>query len=98
MVEHYGACEDVAMNFLIADIVKKPPIKILPQKSFQDLYSKTIKHSQLAQLHEHRQKCMGTLVEIFGYMPLMKSQVRMDPLLYRDPVSNLRKQYRLLEV
>lgn len=98
MVEHYGACEDVAMNFLVADIVKKPPIKILPQKSFQDLYSKTIKHSQLAQLHEHRQKCMGTLVEIFGYMPLMKSQVRMDPLLYRDPVSNLRKQYRLLEV
>lgn len=98
MVEHYGACEDIAMNFLVADITKKPPIKILPQKLFQDLYSRNTKHSQLVQLHDHRQKCMDTLVEIFGYMPLMTSQVRMDPLLYRDPVSNLRKQYRLLEV
>lgn len=98
IVEHLGACEDIAMNFLVADIAKKPPIKILPQKVFQDLYSKNTKHSKLVQLHEHRQRCMETLVDIFGYMPLIKSQVRMDPLLYKDPVSNLRKQYRLLEV
>jgi len=98
MVEHHGACEDIAMNFLVADITKKPPIKMLPQKTFQELYSKNTKHSKLLQLFERRQRCMETLVDIFGYMPLVKSQVRMDPLLYRDPVSNLRKQYRLLEV
>ena len=98
MVEHHGACEDIAMNFLVADIARKPPIKILPQKTFEDLYNKNTKQSKLLQLFEHRQRCMETLVDIFGYMPLVKSQVRMDPLLYRDPVSNLRKQYRLLEV
>lgn len=98
MVEHHGTCEDIAMNFLVADITRKPPIKILPQKTFEDLYSKNTKHSKLVQLFEHRQRCMGTLEEIFGYMPLVKSKVRLDPLLYRDPVSNLRKQYRLIEV
>ena len=97
-VEHHGTCEDIAMNFLVADITRKPPIKILPQKTFEDLYSKNTKHSKLVQLFEHRQRCMETLVDIFGYMPLVKSQVRLDPLLYRDPVSNLRKQYRLIEV
>ncbi|KAL9962988.1 hypothetical protein ACROYT_G032148 [Oculina patagonica] len=97
MVEHYGTCEDLAMNFLVADITRKPPIKILPQKLFQDLYNRNTKYSKLVQLFELRQRCMESLVEIFGYMPLVKSQIRMDPLLYKDPVSNLRKQYRLLE-
>lgn len=97
MVEHYGTCEDIAMNFLVADVTRKPPIKILPQKTFQDLYSRNSKYSKLVQLFDLRQRCMESLVDIFGYMPLLMSQVRMDPLLYKDPVSNLRKQYRLLE-
>lgn len=97
MVEHYGTCEDLAMNFLVADITRKPPIKILPQRSFQDLFSRNTRYSRLVQLFEMRQRCMESLVDIFGYMPLVKSQIRMDPLLYKDPVSNLRKQYRLLE-
>ena len=85
------------MNFLVADITRKPPIKILPQKTFQDLYSRNSKYSKLVQVFDLRQRCMESLVDIFGYMPLLTSQVRMDPLLYKDPVSNLRKQYRLLE-
>ena len=86
------------MNFLVADITRKPPIKILPQKPLQDLFNRNSRYSRLAQVFEHRQRCMETLGDVFGYMPLVKSQVRMDPLLYRDPVSNLRKRYRLLEV
>lgn len=30
-------------------------------------------------------------------MPLLRSNVRLDPVLYRDPVSNLRKKYRQIE-
>lgn len=97
MVEHHGTCEDLAMNFLVADITRKPPIKILPQKTFYDLNSRSARYSKLVQLFDQRQRCMESLVDIFGYMPLVKSQIRMDPLLYKDPVSNLRKKYRLLE-
>lgn len=80
MVEHYGTCEDLAMNFLVADITRKPPIKILPQRSFQDLFNRNTRYSRLVQLFEMRQRCMESLVDIFGYMPLVKSQIRMDPL------------------
>lgn len=31
-------------------------------------------------------------------MPLIRSNLRMDPMLYRDPVSNLRKKYRQIEL
>jgi glucuronyl/N-acetylglucosaminyl transferase EXT1 len=34
----------------------------------------------------------------FGYMPLLKSATRMDPILFKDPVSNFRKKYRKLEL
>lgn len=44
-----------------------------------------------------RQTCMQEFVTIFGYMPLIKSQTRFDPLLFKDPVSNLRKKYRKIE-
>lgn len=97
MVEHHGTCEDLAMNFLVADITGKPPIKVLAQQKFQDLNSANTRYSKLVQLFEQRQRCMESLVDIFGYMPLVKSYVRMDPSLHKDPVSNLRKQYRLLE-
>ena len=96
MVERHGACEDLAMNFLVADVTSLAPIKVLPQKSYREMpISKMPKHSKVFEI---KQKCMATLEEVFGYMPLKKSQARMDPLLYRDPVSNLRKRYRLLEV
>ena len=44
-----------------------------------------------------RQTCLNTFVALFGYMPLIRSAVRFDPVLYKDPVSNLRKKYRQME-
>ncbi|KAG8170436.1 hypothetical protein JTE90_011400, partial [Oedothorax gibbosus] len=35
---------------------------------------------------------------VFGYMPLVRSSTRLDPVLFKDPVSNLRKKYRKMEV
>lgn len=45
-----------------------------------------------------RQSCLNTFVAVFGYMPLLKSNMRLDPVLYKDAVSNLRKKYRQIEV
>ena len=44
-----------------------------------------------------RQKCMHEVAEFWGDMPLKRSQVRIDPVLYRDDVSVIRKRYRQLE-
>ncbi len=34
---------------------------------------------------------------MFGYLPLKKSASRLDPVLFKDPVSNTRKKYRKIE-
>ncbi|NXN05159.1 EXT1C protein, partial [Sylvia borin] len=40
-----------------------------------------------------RQDCLDQLANWFGYMPLVSSQLRLDPVLYKDQVSVLRKKY-----
>ncbi len=45
-----------------------------------------------------RQKCINQFASAFGYMPLMKSSFRLDPVLFKDAVSNARKKYRQLEL
>lgn len=45
-----------------------------------------------------RQSCLNTFAAVFGYMPLVRSRLRLDPVLFKDPVSNLRKKYRQIEL
>lgn len=40
---------------------------------------------------------MNTFASWFGYMPLIHSQMRLDPVLFKDQVSILRKKYRDIE-
>lgn len=44
-----------------------------------------------------RQDCLNQLAHWFGYMPLVSSQLRLDPVLFKDQVSVLRKKYPSLE-
>lgn len=44
-----------------------------------------------------RQECVNSFASWFGYMPLVHSQFRLDPLLFKDQVSVLRKKYKDLE-
>uniref|UniRef100_A0A8C3SB48 Exostosin GT47 domain-containing protein n=1 Tax=Chelydra serpentina TaxID=8475 RepID=A0A8C3SB48_CHESE len=44
-----------------------------------------------------RQDCLNQFAAWFGYMPLVHSQLRLDPVLFKDQVSVLRKKYRHLE-
>lgn len=44
-----------------------------------------------------RQDCLNQLADWFSYMPLVSSQLRLDPVLYKDQVSVLRKKYPRLE-
>ncbi|TSL47526.1 Exostosin-1 [Bagarius yarrelli] len=44
-----------------------------------------------------RQSCMNSFAAWFGFMPLVHSQLRLDPVLFKDQVSILRKKYRDIE-
>lgn len=33
-----------------------------------------------------------------SYMPLLRSNLRLDPVLFKDQVSNLRKKYHQIEL
>jgi len=44
-----------------------------------------------------RQECINTFANWFGYMPLVHSQFRLDPVLFKDQVSVFRKKYKDLE-
>lgn len=44
-----------------------------------------------------RQTCMNAFSHWLGFMPLLHSQMRLDPVLFRDQVSILRKKYRDIE-
>lgn len=44
-----------------------------------------------------RQTCMNKFASWFGAMPLIHSQMRLDPVLFKDQVSILRKKYRDIE-
>ncbi|NWY35110.1 EXT1B protein, partial [Pheucticus melanocephalus] len=44
-----------------------------------------------------RRDCLDRLADWFGYMPLVSSRLRLDPVLFKDQVSVLRKKYPSLE-
>lgn len=83
-------CLDVSTNFLISDITGKPPLKVT-----QRLHLKH--HSHNKQLDSSYSSCINLLSNAYGYIPLKYSMVRADPVLFKDDVSILRKEFRKLE-
>ncbi|XP_076361020.1 exostosin-1-like [Tachypleus tridentatus] len=101
-VDQSQNCEDILMNFLVSHVTKLPPIKVTQRKNYKESMVVDGKMYPIPWNDpDHfiqRQACMTTFVEIFGYMPLVRSSLRLDPVLFKDPVSNLRKRYRKLEL
>ena len=95
-------CQDIVLNFVVSHITRLPPIKILDRKPYKDnimnLYKQHSATEDQFRKFERRKQCFEILVDEFGYMPLVYTNVRFDPVLYKDPISNFRKKYRLLEV
>ncbi|NXQ94371.1 EXT1C protein, partial [Sagittarius serpentarius] len=96
LVDSLAACEDILMNVLVAAVTKLPPIKVTQRKQHKE----TVKGTTGAAGGWHfsqRQDCLNQLADWFGYMPLVSSQLRLDPVLFKDQVSVLRKKYPRLE-
>ncbi|XP_018791954.1 PREDICTED: exostosin-1 [Bactrocera latifrons] len=96
-VQQSSNCEDILMNLLVSHVTRKPPIKVTQRKGYKD---RETGHSPWNDPDHfiQRQSCLNTFAAVFGYMPLIRSNLRLDPVLYRDPVSNLRKKYRQIEL
>uniref|UniRef100_A0A4W3JG31 N-acetylglucosaminyl-proteoglycan 4-beta-glucuronosyltransferase n=1 Tax=Callorhinchus milii TaxID=7868 RepID=A0A4W3JG31_CALMI len=100
MVDQMANCEDILMNFLVSAITKLPPIKVTQKKQYKETMmqqgSKTSRWADPDHFAQ-RQTCMNTFASWFGVMPLIHSQMRLDPILFKDQVSILRKKYRDIE-
>ncbi|XP_059618949.1 exostosin-2 [Phlebotomus argentipes] len=84
-VDDHMNCEDIAMNFLVANITRKPPIKVTPRKKFKcpectntEMLSADINHML------ERSACIDRFANIYGTMPLKTVEWRADPVLFRD--------------
>ncbi|XP_026719034.1 exostosin-like 1 [Athene cunicularia] len=100
LVDGLAACEDILMNVLVAAVTKLPPIKVTQRKQHKDMVSQQVKGTAGAaggRRFSQRQDCLNQLADWFGYMPLVSSQLRLDPVLFKDQVSVLRKKYPRLE-
>lgn len=87
-------CLDIAMNFLVSHITHRPPVKVTHRK---ELTKTQDSPAVLQKLSSDRVACLNMIVTAYGSVPLRSSYVRMDPVLFKDNVSMLRKEYRKLE-
>ncbi|XP_013877902.1 exostosin-1b [Austrofundulus limnaeus] len=100
MVDQLANCEDILMNFLVSAVTKLPPIKVTQKKQYKEtMMGQSSRASRWADPDHfaQRQTCMNKFASWFGTMPLIHSQMRLDPVLFKDQVSILRKKYRDIE-
>ncbi|NXI90564.1 EXT1C protein, partial [Psophia crepitans] len=100
LVDGLAACEDILMNLLVAAATKLPPIKVTQRKQHKETVPQQVKGAAgtaSGRRLSQRQDCLARLADWFGHMPLVSSQLRLDPVLFKDQVSVLRKKYPRLE-
>jgi len=89
-------CQDILFNFLVSHFSKKSPIKVTQRKRMTAKRETEDLDLRLQNFNQ-KQECMTRFSEDFGEMPLILSQTRLDPVLFKDPVSNRRKKYKKME-
>eukprot|EP00794_Sanderia_malayensis_P017248 gene17248-18972_t len=77
-------CEDIAMNFLIANLTRKAPIKVTARKRFicEQCTSNETLWSETSFIK--RTECLNVFTGLFGNMPLKTVEFRADPALYKE--------------
>lgn len=87
-------CEDIAMNFLVANVTRKAPIKVTPRKKFKcPECTNTEMLSADARHMSQRSACIARFAEIYGHMALQPVEFRADPLQYRETGSGIPHAY-----
>ena len=89
-------CEDIAMNFLVANATGKAPIKIGPRKKFKCSTPQCNNVDMLSNYQTHlteRSECVNFLTEMYGFMPLKNAEFRADPVLFKDKFPDKLKHF-----
>ncbi|KAK7476210.1 hypothetical protein BaRGS_00032564 [Batillaria attramentaria] len=93
-VDDHMNCEDIAMNFLIANTTGNAPIKVAPRKKFKcpqctntEMLSADITHMV------ERSECINQFAAIYQSMPLRTVEFRADPVLYKDNFPSVLKKF-----
>ncbi|XP_076454154.1 exostosin-like 3 isoform X2 [Babylonia areolata] len=68
-------CEDIAMNFLIAHVTRKPPITVF-QSYRMDCAGCSSKLYKVKNHKVERDRCLDVFARIYGYMPLLFAHYR----------------------
>lgn len=88
-------CEDIAMNFIIANLTGKPPIKVAPRQKFKCPECQNMAMLSADQAHMvERSECINRFAEIYGTMPLKTVEFRADPVLYKNDISDEVKSFK----
>ncbi|XP_033231975.1 exostosin-3 isoform X1 [Belonocnema kinseyi] len=84
-VDEYMNCEDIAMNFLISHITRKPPVKVTSRWTFR-CPGCPVSLSEDDTHFQERHKCINFFSQVFGYMPLLNTQYRADSILFKTRI------------
>ncbi|XP_038051688.1 exostosin-like 3 [Patiria miniata] len=84
-VDEYMNCEDIAMNFLVSHITRKPPVKVTSRWTFRcpscpEALSQDDSH------FKERHRCIQFFNQVYGYIPLLYTQFRVDSVLFKTRV------------
>jgi alpha-1,4-N-acetylglucosaminyltransferase EXTL3 len=82
LVDEFMNCEDIAMNFLVSHLTKKPPIKVTSRWTFK-CPGCPVALSQSQEHFDERHICINRFMKVFGYMPLLFTQYRVDSVLFK---------------
>lgn len=82
IVDKFMNCEDIAMNFLVAHLTRKPPIKVTSRWTFHCASCATSLSEDDTHFME-RHECLNIFSSIYGYMPLLNTQHRSDSILFK---------------
>ena len=89
-------CEDLAMNFLVANVTGKAPVKVVPRQKFkcqtEGCQGETILSADTTHMVE-RSECLNKFAAIYGVVPLKTIEYRADPLLFKERVPDYLKLY-----
>lgn len=84
-VDEYMNCEDIAMNFLVSHVTRKPPVKVTSRWTFR-CPGCPVSLSEDDTHFQERHKCINFFTEVFGYMPLLNTQFRADSILFKTRI------------
>lgn len=93
-VDDHMNCEDIAMNFLVANLTNNPPIKVTPRKKFKcpECTTNEMLSADLGHMVE-RSQCVDRFAKAFGRMPLQSIEFRADPVLFKDSFPEKLKRF-----